>query len=111
MNATLTGVSSSLITILIFSFLKRLDKTTIYGLILMGIGFLCSGLHGIDLNTAIVSGIQALFFMSLAYLGIKENYWFLVGRVFSARNMGRIVSPVLQFRITSPRLRLFLFDI
>jgi hypothetical protein len=82
MNATLIGVSSSVITILIFSFLKRIDKNTIYGLLLMGIGFLYIGFTWTDINTAIVSGFQALFFMSLAYFGIKRSYWFLVAGYF-----------------------------
>jgi hypothetical protein len=82
MNATLIGLSSSLITILIFHFPKRFDKNTIYGLILMGIGFLYIGYTWTDINTAIVSGFQALFFMSLAYLGIKKSYWFLVAGYF-----------------------------
>ena len=78
MIATLIGISSSLITILIFTLLKRFDKNTIYGLILMGIGFLYIGYTWTDITTAIVSGIQALFFMSLAYLGIKKSYRYLV---------------------------------
>ena len=78
MNATLIGLSSSLITILIFTLLKRIDKNIIYGLILMGIGFLYIGYTWTNIPTAIISGIQALFFMSLAYLGIKKSYWFLV---------------------------------
>ncbi len=78
MIATLIGISSSLITILIFSLFKRVDKNTIYGLILMGIGFLYIGYTWTDINTVVISGVQALFFMSLAYLGIKKNYWYLV---------------------------------
>lgn len=82
MNATLIGISSSLLTILIFHFLKRFNKNTVYGLILMGIGFLYIGYTWTDINTAIVSGFQALFFMSLAYFGIKKSYWFLVAGYF-----------------------------
>ena len=78
MIATLIGISSSLITILIFSFFKRVDKNTVYGLILMGIGFLYIGYTWTDINTALISGVQALFFMALAYFGMKKNYWFLV---------------------------------
>ena len=44
----------------------------------MGIGFLYIGYTWTNIPTAIISGIQALFFMSLAYLGIKKSYWFLV---------------------------------
>lgn len=78
MTATLIGLVSSLITILIFTFLKRIDKNTIYGLILMGIGFLYIGYTWTDIDTAVMSLVQALFFMVLAYLGIKRSYWFLV---------------------------------
>lgn len=78
MTATLIGLVSSLITILIFTFLKRIDKNTIYGLILMGIGFLYIGYTWTEINTAVMSLVQALFFMVLAYLGIKRSYWFLV---------------------------------
>ena len=82
MIATLIGLVSSLVTILIFTFLKRIDKNTIYGLILMAIGFLYIGYTWTDINTAMLSGLQALFFMSLAYFGIKKNYWFLVAGYF-----------------------------
>lgn len=82
MNAILIGLSSSLITIFIFTFLKRVDKNTIYGLILMGIGFLYIGYTWTDINTALLSGLQALFFMLLAYLGLKKSYWFLVTGYF-----------------------------
>jgi hypothetical protein len=82
MNATLIGLSSSTLTILIFYLLNRLDKRTVYGLILMAIGFLYIGYTWTDINTAIVSGLQALFFMSLAYFGIKKSYWFLVAGYF-----------------------------
>jgi hypothetical protein len=82
MQAAMIGLSGSLITILIFTFLKRVDKTMIYGLILMGIGFLYIGYTWTDINTAIMSFVQAMFFMALAYLGIKRNYWFLVAGYF-----------------------------
>jgi hypothetical protein len=82
MIATLIGLVSSLITILIFTFLKRIDKNTIYGLILMAIGFLYIGYTWTDIETAILSFLQAMFFMGLAYLGIKKSYWFLVAGYF-----------------------------
>ena len=82
MQAALIGLSGSLITILIFTFLKRVDKNMVYGLILMGIGYLYIGYTWTDLNTAILSFVQSLFFMALAYLGIKRNYWFLVAGYF-----------------------------
>lgn len=82
MTATLIGLFGSLFTILIFTFLKRIDKTTIYGLILMGIGFLYIGYTWTDINTAIISFVQAMFFMGLAYLGMRRSYWYLVAGYF-----------------------------
>lgn len=78
MTAAIIGVISSVLTILVFSFLKRIDKHIIYGLILMGIGFLYIGYTWTDINTAIVSFIQAMVFTTFAYLGIKKNYRFLM---------------------------------
>lgn len=78
MIATLIGLTGSVLTILIFTFLKRIDKNTIYGLILMGIAFLYIGYTWTDINTAIISFIQMLFFTTFAYLGIKKNSWFLI---------------------------------
>lgn len=40
MNAAIIGLSSGILIIVILAFLKILDKPTIYGLILSGIGFL-----------------------------------------------------------------------
>ncbi|HYD92430.1 MAG TPA: DUF6010 family protein [Flavobacterium sp.] len=78
MIAFLIGLSSSLLTILLFTIFKKFDKRTVYGLILMGIGFLYIGYTWTDLPTAALSGAQALFFMTLAYLGIMRSYWFLI---------------------------------
>jgi hypothetical protein len=82
MNAALIGLSSSLITILIFSFLKRFDKNIIYGLILMGIAFLYIGYTWTSIEVASVSFLQALFFLLFAYFGIKKNAYFLVAGYF-----------------------------
>jgi len=82
MYAALIGLSSSLITILIFSFLKRFDKNTIYGLILMGIAFLYIGYTWTNLEVASMSFLQALFFLPFAYYGIKKNTYFLVAGYF-----------------------------
>lgn len=82
MIATLIGISSSLITILIFHLLKRLDKNTIYGLILMGIAFLYIGYTWTNIEVAIISFLQALFFFLFAYFGIKKNAYYLVAGYF-----------------------------
>ncbi len=75
MNAALIGLSASLITILIFS--KRFDKNIVYGLILMGIGFLYIGFTWTDIQIAIMNFLQAMFFMLFAYFGIKKHAYLL----------------------------------
>jgi hypothetical protein len=82
MIATLIGISSSLTTILIFHFLKRFDKNTIYGLILAGIAFLYVGYTWSNLEVAIASFLQTLFFLVFAYFGIRKNVYFLVAGYF-----------------------------
>lgn len=94
MIATLIGISSSLITILIFYFLKRLDKNTIYGLILMGIAFLYIGYTWSDLEVAIISFLQALFFLVFVYAGIRKSGYFLVAGYF-LHGIWDVVYPII----------------
>ncbi|MCM4151217.1 hypothetical protein DHD05_06405 [Arenibacter sp. N53] len=67
------GISSGLLIILVFSILKQLDKMTVYGLILSGIGFLYVGFVWTDLQTLVVNSTQAVLFLLLAYYGIKKG--------------------------------------
>jgi len=69
-------------TILFFSFLKRFDKNTLYGLILVGIAFLYIGFTWTNIDVAMISFLQALFFLLFAYFGIKKNAHFLVAGYF-----------------------------
>ena len=78
MNATLIGISSGLITILILALFKRVDKNIIYGLILAGIGFLYVGFTWSDITSLTINIVQAIFFLALAYFGIKRNLNFLI---------------------------------
>lgn len=82
MNATLIGISAGLLTILIFAFVKGLNKDIIYGLILAAIGFLYVGYTWSDISALIMNLIQALFFLMLAYYGIKKNVYFLIAGYF-----------------------------
>ena len=78
MNAAIIGLSASVLTILIIGLQKRCDKNIVYGLILMGIGFLYIGYTWTAIETAIINFFQASIFMLLAYYGIKRSVWFLV---------------------------------
>jgi hypothetical protein len=82
MIAALIGLSGSLITILIFTLLKRIDKITVYSLILMGIAFLYIGYTWTNIEIAIMSFLQAVFFMVFAYYGLKKNLYFLIAGYF-----------------------------
>ena len=73
MIPAIIGISSGLIIILLFGFLKQFDKKVIYGLILCGIGFLYVGFTWMDLQTLIVNCVQAVFFLLFAYYGVKKG--------------------------------------
>ena len=82
MTATLIGLSSSLLTILIAALFKRLDKNVFFGLILSGIGFLYVGYSWMDTTDVIMNILQAIFFLLLAYFGIKKNLSFMIAGYF-----------------------------
>jgi Family of unknown function (DUF6010) len=82
MTAAIIGISSGLLTILLISILKQLDKTIVYGLILSGIGFLYVGYVWTDLQAIVINSIQAVLFLLIAYFGIKKNMNFLAAGYF-----------------------------
>ena len=82
MNATIIGFSSAMVTILIASLIKRFDRNLFFGLILTGIGFLYVGFTWTHLTVAIISFVQVLFCVVLAYLGINKDPWFLIAGFF-----------------------------
>ena len=73
MTSIIIGISSALLTILFIAILKQLDKTTMYGLILSGIGFLYVGFVWTDLQALVINSIQAIVFVFLAYYGLKKS--------------------------------------
>ena len=77
MISVIIGISSGLLTILIIALLKQLDKLTMYGLILSGIGFLYVGFTWSDTGALIMNGAQAVFFLLIAWYGIKKGLYIL----------------------------------
>lgn len=77
MIAAIIGVSSAFIIILMFVLLGQFDKKLIYGLILSGIGFLYVGFVWTDIHSVIINAIQAVFFLFLAYYGVKKSVYLL----------------------------------
>ncbi|MEO8772654.1 MAG: DUF6010 family protein [Ferruginibacter sp.] len=82
MNATIIGLSSGILVIVIIGLLKMLDKATIYGLILSGIGFLYVGFTWSDIPLLIITSVQAIFFLVIAYYGIIKNLYYLAAGYF-----------------------------
>lgn len=82
MTATIIGISSGLLIILLIGILKQLDKKIIYGLILSGIGFLYVGFTWTDISSLIITALQAIFFLFFAYYGVKRNLYFMAAGYF-----------------------------
>ncbi len=82
MNAAFIGIASGLLTILIVALLKRLDKRTMYGLILSGIGFLYVGFTWTDIPSFVINSLQAIVFLFIAYYGIKKSSYLLAAGYF-----------------------------
>ena len=82
MIPVIIGISSGLFVILIIALLKQLDKPIIYGLILSGIGFLYVGFTWSDTKALIINCAQAVFFLFIAWYGIKKSLYILGGGYF-----------------------------
>ena len=107
MTATLIGLSSSLLTILIAAFFKRLDKSVFYGLILSGIAFLYVGYTWTNMTEVIMNILQAVFFVLLAYFGIKKNLYFLIAGYFLHGLWDLIYGHVGNVSLLPPHYDLF----
>ncbi|MFI5132355.1 MAG: DUF6010 family protein [Chitinophagales bacterium] len=82
MIPVIIGVSLGLLVILIIALLKQLDKPIVYGLILSGIGFLYVGFTWTDTKALIINCVQAVFFLFIAWYGIKKSLYILGGGYF-----------------------------
>jgi hypothetical protein len=82
MYSAIIGISSGLVIILSIMLLKRLDKKVIYGLILSGIGWLYVGYTWSDLKSVIITTIQAIIFLFIAYYGVKKSLYIMAAGYF-----------------------------
>ncbi|WP_333600917.1 DUF6010 family protein [Flavobacterium sp.] len=76
------GITTALLQILVFEFLKQFKKDAIYALTLSGIGFLYVGYTWTDTTTVIVTAIQAIVFVLIAYYGLVKNPYILAAGYF-----------------------------
>lgn len=82
MTSIIIGLSGGFLTILLVGICKRLDKKIIYGLTLAGIGFLYVGFTWTDISSLIITSLQAIGFVLIAYVGIKKNGYYLAAGYF-----------------------------
>ena len=82
MIPVIIGISSGLLVIFIIALVKQLDKPIAYGLILTGIGFLYVGFTWSDTKALIITSVQAVLFLFIAWYGIKKSLYILGGGYF-----------------------------
>ncbi|HMU45906.1 MAG TPA: hypothetical protein PKC72_06025 [Chitinophagaceae bacterium] len=82
MTAIIIGIVSGILAVLVIQLLKLNNKPVIYGQILTGIGFLYVGFTWTDTPSLIITCIQALCFMFLAYAGVRSNINLLIAGYF-----------------------------
>lgn len=111
MISLLIGISSGLLIILIIALVKQLDKQTIYGLILSGIGFLYVGFTWSDTVAAIINGAQAVFFLFLAAYGIRKGLHVLAAGYFLHGIWDLVYDLFPGSNLIPPRYDLFCFSI
>jgi len=75
--ALIIGISLGFISILFSRLLKQVDEKAFYGLMLAAIGALYVGYTWTDTTSLIINCVQAFFFGTLAYLGIKKSMYFM----------------------------------
>ena len=111
MTPLMIGISSGLIIILLFAILKQFDKKVVYGLILTAIGFLYVGYAWTDLQALIVNSVQAVFFLLLAYYGIKKSLYILAAGFFLHGSWDLVYHLFADSNLLPPRYDLFCFSI
>jgi hypothetical protein len=82
MYSIIIGVSSGLVVILSIMLLNKLDKKVVYGLILSGIGWLYVGFTWSDLKSLVITTIQAIVFLFIAYFGVKKSLYIMAAGYF-----------------------------
>ena len=111
MKAAIIGIVSGIVTTIIFVALKRIDKNIIYGMILACIGFIYVGFTWSDFGQLSVTVLQAIFFLFLAYYGIKKNSNVLIAGYFLHGIWDLIYSYVTNSSLMPPDYDLFCLTI
>jgi hypothetical protein len=78
MISLIIGIAAGLLAVAMAELQRRLDKPTVFGLLLSGIAFLYVGFTWANMQALVISSVQALFFLGLSYYGINRSLWFLI---------------------------------
>lgn len=111
MIPVIIGISSGLLVILIIALLKQLDKPTGYGLILSGIGFIYVGFTWPDTKSLIINCAQALFFLFIAWYGIKKSLYILAAGYFLHGTWDLVYNLFPDSNLIPPHYDLFCLSI
>ena len=111
MIPTLIGIGSGIVLILLFELLRRFDKRLVYGLILTGIGFIYVGFTWSNLQAIIISSVQAVLFLTLAYFGIKRSLYLLAAGYFLHGTWDLVYAPFAPPHLIPPGYDLFCLSI
>lgn len=111
MTSIIIGISSGLLTILVIGLLKGLDKKIIYGLTLSGIGFLYAGFAWTNTTALVQNAIQSIFFLFVAYYGIKRSLYFLAAGYFLHGAWDMVYHLLPGSDLTPPHYDLFCLSI
>ncbi len=82
MTPVIIGIVSGLAIILLFHLAKQFDKVLVYAIILSDIAFIYVGFTWSDRQALIVSSVQAVFFLMLAYFGTKRSLYLIAAGYF-----------------------------
>jgi len=107
MLAIIIGIVTGMIIILSIGIFKQLDKVTIYGLILAGIGFLYPGYTWSHLLPFIINCIQAVIFLLWAYYGIKKGLHILAIGYFLHGSWDLLYHLFFDISLIPPHYALF----
>jgi len=111
MNAVIIGILSGLFTILAIGLFKSLDKPVMYALVLSGIGFLYVGFTWSDLRSLIMTAVQALLFLFIAYFGVRKSINFLIAGYFLHGSWDLLYDLFPATKLIPPHYDLFCLSI
>jgi hypothetical protein len=111
MLPSIIGISSGIFLILLFHWMKQVDKSLVYGLILTGIGFIYVGFTWTNLEALVICCIQAVVFLLLAWVGIRKSAYLLALGYFLHGTWDLLFAPFAPAHLIPPGYDLFCLTI